>query len=97
MDRRDEVINEALAEEVQRGEQRKNRSEKATAAVPESEPAASAASKPREAPVEPDQNPKRRLLMKSASSTARTCRRWALVKAQRCLEHCQQTPGEELL
>ena len=56
-----EVINEA-AEEVQRGEQRKKRSDKA--------PAASAASEPRNAPFEPDPNPKRRLLMKSASSTA---------------------------
>ena len=63
------MINEALAE-VQRGEQRKKRSDKATAAVPESEPAASAASEPRETPVESDQNPKTRLLMKSASSTA---------------------------
>ena len=71
LDRRNEVTNEALAEEVQRGEQRKKRSDKATAAVPESEPAASAAPEPREAAVEPDPNPKRRLLMmKSASSTA---------------------------
>ena len=38
--RRNEVIIEALAEEVQRGEQRKKRSNKATAAVPESESAA---------------------------------------------------------
>ena len=59
---RSEVVNEALAEEVQRGEQRKKRSDKA--------PVASAASEPRNAPVEPDPNPKRRLLMKSASSTA---------------------------
>ena len=35
MDRREEVINEALAEEVRRGEQRKKRSDEATAAVPE--------------------------------------------------------------
>ena len=68
--RRDEVINETLAEEAQRGEQRKKRSDYPTAGVPESEPAASAAPEPREAPVEPDPNPKRRLLMKSASSTA---------------------------
>ena len=33
LDRRNEVINEALAEEVQRGEQRKKRSDKATFAV----------------------------------------------------------------
>ena len=70
---RSEVINEVLAEEVQRGEQRKKRSDKDTAAVPESEPAASAAPEPREAPVEPDPNPKRRLLMKSASLTASGC------------------------
>ena len=67
LDRRNEVINEALAEEVQRGEQRKKR---ATAAVLESEPAASAAPEPREAPVDPDPNPKRRLLMKSAPPAA---------------------------
>ena len=70
MDQRNEVINEALAEEVQRGEQRKKRSDTATAAALESEPAASAASETGEAPFEPDLNPKRRLFMKSASSTA---------------------------
>ena len=70
LDRRNEVINEALAEEVRRGEQRKKRSDRAIVAVPETEPAASAAPEPREAPVEPEANPKRRLLMKSASLTA---------------------------
>ena len=65
------MINELLAEEVPRGEQREKRSDKATAAVPESEPAVSGAPEPREAPVEPDPNPKRGLLTKSASSTAR--------------------------
>ena len=48
------MINEALAEEVQGGEQRKKRSDTATAAVPESEPAASAAPERKEAPVETD-------------------------------------------
>ena len=67
LDRRNEVINEALAEEVQRGEQRKKRSDSATAAVPETE---SAAPEPGENPTEPEAKPKRRLLMKSASSTA---------------------------
>ena len=70
LDRRNEVINEALAKEAQRGEQRKKRSDKATTAARESEPAASATSEPRDAPVEPEANPKRRLLMKSASSPA---------------------------
>ena len=76
LDRRDEVINEALAEEVRRGEQRKKRSNGATAAVPETgsaapEPMAGpAAPEFREDPVEPDPNPKRRIFMKSASSTA---------------------------
>ena len=70
MDRRSEVINEALAEEVQRGERRKTRSDKATAAVLGSELAAPAATEPREAPVEPDLDPKRRLLLKSASFNA---------------------------
>ena len=36
LDRRDEVINKALVEEVRRGEQRKKRSDGTTAAVPES-------------------------------------------------------------
>ena len=67
LDRRNEVINEALAEEVRSGEQRKKRSDSATAAVPETE---SAAPEPGETPTEPEAKPKRRLLMKSASSTA---------------------------
>ena len=67
LDRRTEAINEAQAEEVRRGEHRKKRSDRATAAVPETE---SAAPEPRENPIEPEANPKRRLLMKSASLTA---------------------------
>ena len=76
LDRREEVINEALAEEVRRGEQRKKRSDGTTAAVPETGSAApepmagSAAPELREDPIEPDPNPMRRMLMKSASSTA---------------------------
>ena len=61
LDRRNEVNNEALAEEVRRGKQRKKRSDSATAAVPETD---SAAPESREAPIEPEVNPKRRLLMK---------------------------------
>ena len=61
------VINEALAEEVRRGEQRRKRSDRARVAVPETE---SAAPEPRVNPMEPEVNPKRRLLIKSASSTA---------------------------
>ena len=67
LDRRNEVMNEALAEEVRRGEHRKKRNDRATVAVPETE---SAAPEPRENPIEPEANPKRRLLMKSASLTA---------------------------
>ena len=67
LDRRNEVINEALAEEVRRGEQGKKRSDRATAAVPETE---SAAPGPRENPIDAAANPKRRLLMKLASLTA---------------------------
>ena len=63
MDRRNEVINEALAEEVRRGEQRKKGSDRATVAVPETE---SAAPEPRENTIEAEANPKRRVLMKSA-------------------------------
>ena len=65
-----------MAEEVRRGEQRKKRSDEATAAVPETgsavpEPmAGSAVPGSREDPIEPDPNPKRRSVMKSASSTA---------------------------
>ena len=62
------MINEALAEEVRRGEQRKKRSDRATAVVPETDSAA--APEPRENTIEPEANPKRRLLMKSASLTA---------------------------
>ena len=64
LDRSNEVINEA--EEVRRGKQRKKISDSATAAVPETE---SAAPESREDAIEPEVNPKR-LLMKSASSTA---------------------------
>ena len=70
MVRRNEVINEALAEEVRRAEQRKKNSDRAAAEAPETEPTAPAASKPREDLIEPDPNPKRRLLMQSASLTA---------------------------
>ena len=70
LDRREELINEALAEEVRRREQRKKRSDRATAAVPETEPATSAAAELREDSIEPDPNPKRRLLMKSVPLTA---------------------------
>ena len=63
------MIDEALAEETQRGERRKNRCDKTTAAILEPEPAAPAAQDLRESPIEPNPNPKRRLLVKSASST----------------------------
>ena len=61
------MINEALAEEVRRGEQMEKRSDTATVAVPETE---LAAPEPRENPIDPEANPKRRLLMKSVSLTA---------------------------
>ena len=51
------MINEALAEEVKRGEQRKKRSDKVTAAVLASEPA-EAGPDLREVPFEPDPNSK---------------------------------------
>ena len=76
LDRREELINEALAEEVRRGEQRKKGNDRVATAVPEVRliaPGTTAESAPagwRENPIEPDQNPKRRLLMKSASLTA---------------------------
>ena len=91
LDRRNEVINEALAEGARRGEQRKKRSDRTTVAAPETDSAAAtaaataaasattaataaatgpAAGAPRENPIEPDVNPKRRLLMKSAPLTA---------------------------
>ena len=72
LDRRSEVIDEALAEEQQRDEQRK---ERGTTAAPAPTSAASTSHESREGegegegetPVEPDPNPKRRLLTKSAS------------------------------
>ena len=70
LDRRDEVINEALPEEVRREEQKRRRSDRAAAEVQETESSSPAASPPRENPIEPDPNPKRRLIMKSASTTA---------------------------
>ena len=70
LDRRNEVINGALAEEVQRGEQSKKGSDDTAATILEPEPAASPARDSRESPIEPDQDRKRRLLMKSASPTA---------------------------
>ena len=65
MVRRNGVINEALAEEVQSGEQRKKSGYDAAAAMPE--PETTASRDLRENPIESDPNPKRRLLMKSAS------------------------------
>ena len=61
------MTNKALEEDVRRGQQRKQRSDRTTAAVPET---ASAAPEARENPIEPEANPKRRLLLKSASLTA---------------------------
>ena len=43
---------------------------KTTAAIHEPDPAAPAGQDLRESPIDPDPNPKRRLLMKSASSTS---------------------------
>ena len=62
------MINEALA--VRREEQKRRRSDRAAAEVTETESSAPAVSGPRENPIEPGPNPKRRLIMKSASTTA---------------------------
>ena len=43
LDRRNEIINEALADEVRRGEQRKNRSDGTTVAAPGTEPSPASA------------------------------------------------------
>ena len=51
LDRRSEVINEPLAAEIQRGEQRKKMSDTTTAAIPEPAPAAEDL---REGPIEPE-------------------------------------------
>ena len=70
------MINEALAEEVRRGEQRKKETDRVATAASEVRsmaPGITAESAPagwRENPIEPDPNPKRRLLMKSTSLTA---------------------------
>ena len=66
LDRRDEVINEALAEEVRREEQKRRSSDRTAAEVTEAE---STASGSRESTIEPDPNPKRSLIVKSASTT----------------------------
>ena len=70
LDRRSEVIKEALPQEIQRGEQRTERSSCVTTAAPAPQFAASTPHELRENRVEPASNPKRRLLMKSASSAA---------------------------
>ena len=64
LDRRNEVINDALAEEVRSAQERKRRDADAAAATPKTEPAAPAARDSRESPVELDPNLKKRLLMK---------------------------------
>ena len=70
LDRRSEVISEALAEEIQGGEQRRERSGRVTTTAPAPNLAASTSHELRENPIEPDPNPNKRLLMKSASSAA---------------------------
>ena len=52
LERRDEVRNEALAEEVRREEQKRRRSDRTAAEVTETESSAPAASGPRESPIE---------------------------------------------
>ena len=87
LDRRSEVINEALAEEIRRGEQREKRSDRTIVEAQETGSAAAsattaatttatrpAAGPARENPIEPDANPRRRMLMKSAPLTAGSSR-----------------------
>ena len=64
LDRRAEVINEALAEEVRREDHKRRRNDRSAAEVTEAESSAPAASGPRESPIEPDPNPKRRRLIR---------------------------------
>ena len=52
------MVNEALAEEVRREEQRKKRNDSAAAEAPETEPTAPAVSESREDPIEASPNPK---------------------------------------
>ena len=69
LNRREEVINEALAEEVQRRERREKETDRvATAATGIAK--VSAPAKWKENPIEPDPDPKRRMIMKSTSLTA---------------------------
>ena len=65
--RRSEVIIEALAAEFQRHGQRKERGSRVTTAAPHT---AASASHELETQIEPDSNPGKGLLMKSASSAA---------------------------
>ena len=69
LNRREEVINEALAEEVRKGEQRRKETDGAATAA-SGMTAESTPTEWRENPIEPDPNPKRRMLMKSTSLTA---------------------------
>ena len=83
LDRRNEMISEALTEETRRKGQREKESNKTTVAAQEARSAAAsatttvtgpAASPAGENPSEPDANPRRRLLMKSALLTASSSR-----------------------
>ena len=93
MDRRSVVVDEALAEELQRGEQRKERSSRVTAAPPARKSAASTFHESKENPIEPDPNPKKRWSATDAGPEAqiRVPRgKWVLTKVQRCPAPWQQ-------
>ena len=62
LDRRSGVISEALAEGIQRGEQRKKRSDKTTTAIPQPESAAAPAQDLRESPINATQIPREECL-----------------------------------
>ena len=64
------MINEALVEEARRAEQRRRRDGDAKATVPVPDSARLAERDPKENSVEPDPDPKRRLLMESVASAA---------------------------
>ena len=70
LERRDEVINEALAEEVRREEQRKKRNDRAAAEAPKQDRQHQQFQNQEKIRLKQVRIRKRRLLMKSASLTA---------------------------
>ena len=71
------MIHEALAEEIQISEQRKKRSDKTSAVIQESEPAAPAARDWRESPIESRPESQRKTAYEASGSGQQSAKRSA--------------------